>query len=101
MIAIEPSGAPNLDRVDLSPLKGVPHLFVWGDYLERFPLWTKITPNVDRYEQALRKQGTDVTRIDLPKTGVRGNSHMLMMDRNSDAIAQMVQEWMVKQGLSR
>ena len=30
-----------------------------------------------------------------------GNSHMLMMDRNSDAIAQMIQEWMVKQGLSR
>ena len=101
VIAIEPSGAPNVDKVDLSPLKGVPHLFVWGDYLERYPLWAKITPNVDRYEQALRQQGTDVTRIDLPKTGVRGNSHMLMMDRNSDAIAQMIQDWMVKQGLSR
>jgi pimeloyl-ACP methyl ester carboxylesterase len=100
VIAIEPSGAPG-EKVDLTPLKGIPHLFVWGDYLERYPLWQKITPNVDRFEQALRKQGTDVTRIDLPKTGVRGNSHMLMMDRNSDAVAQMIQDWMVSKGLSR
>ena len=47
------------------------------------------------------RRGTDVTRIDLPKTGARGNSHMLMMDRNSDAIAQLIQNWMVEQGLSK
>lgn len=101
VIAIEPSGAPDASRVDVSKLKGIPHLFVWGDYLERYPLWTKIAPNVDRYEQALRTAGVDVTRIDLPKLGIRGNSHMLMMDRNSDDIARMIQEWMVAKGLSR
>jgi hypothetical protein len=37
--------------------------------------------------------------LDLPKAGVAGNSHMLMMDRNSDQVAQMVQQWMAKQGL--
>ena len=101
VIAIEPSGAPNPDRVNLTPLKGVPHLFVWGDYLDREALWQRITPAVDKYEDALRKQGTPVTRIDLPKAGVRGNSHMLMMDRNSDAVAAMIQDWMVRQGLSK
>ena len=101
VIAIEPSGAPNPEKMDLGPLKGVPHLFVWGDYLEREALWQRITPSIDKYEAALRKQGTDVTRIDLPKTGARGNSHMLMMDRNSDAIAQLIQNWMVGQGLSK
>ena len=100
VIAIEPSGAPDPDRVNLTPLKGVPHLFVWGDYLDREALWQCITPAVDKYEDALRKQGTHVTRIDLPKAGVRGNSHMLMMDRNSDAVAAMIQDWMVRQGLS-
>lgn len=100
VIAVEPSGVPG-DKVDITALKGIPHLFVWGDYLDRYPLWQKIAPNVDRFEQALRQQGTDVTRIDLPKTGVRGNSHMLMMDRNSDAIAQMIQDWMVSKNLTR
>ena len=101
VIAIEPSGAPNPERADLAPLKGVPHLFVWGDYLDREALWQKITPAIDRYEQALRKQGTDVTRIDLPKAGHTGNSHMLMMDRNSDEVAKMIQEWMIRQGLTK
>ena len=100
VIAVEPSGVPG-DKVDITALKGIPHLFVWEDYLDRYPLWQKIAPNVDRFEQALRQQGTDVTRIDLPKTGVRGNSHMLMMDRNSDAIAQLIQDWMVSKNLTR
>jgi pimeloyl-ACP methyl ester carboxylesterase len=101
IIAVEPSGVPNIQTANLAALKGVPHLFVWGDYLDRYPLWQKIAPTVNSYEAALRKQGTDVTRIDLPKTGVRGNSHMLMMDRNSDIVAQMIQDWMVAKGLSR
>ncbi len=101
VIAIEPSGAPNPQKVDLSPLKGVPHLFVWGDYLDRHSLWQKIMPAVNAYEDALRQQGTDVTRIDLPKIGARGNSHMLMMDTNSDQIAAMIQKWMVDKGLSQ
>jgi hypothetical protein len=42
-----------------------------------------------------------VTRIDLPKQGARGNSHMLMMDTNSDQIAAMIQKWMVDKGLSQ
>jgi hypothetical protein len=43
-----------------------------------------------------------VDRIDLPAaTGTRGNSHMLMMDRNSDQSAQLVQDWMTKQGLMK
>ena len=29
----------------------------------------------------------------LPKLGIRGNSHMLMQDKNSDEIAALVIEW--------
>ena len=101
VIAIEPSGAPNPEKTDLGPLRDVPHLFVWGDYLDREALWQKITPAIDKYEQTLRKQGTPVDRIDLPKLGIKGNSHMLMMDKNSDDIARLVQDWMVKQGLTK
>jgi len=30
-----------------------------------------------------------------------GNTHMLMMDLNSDRIAQMIQKWMADKGLMR
>jgi hypothetical protein len=31
--------------------------------------------------------------------GVKGNTHMLMMDRNSDEVAKLVADWIGKQGL--
>lgn len=37
VISLEPSGAPDPTKHDLSRLKGVPHLFLWGDYLGRHP----------------------------------------------------------------
>ena len=37
--------------------------------------------------------------IDLPEHGVTGNSHMIMMDRNSDQVAVLVQGWLAARGL--
>jgi hypothetical protein len=31
--------------------------------------------------------------------GIKGNTHMLMMDRNSDEVAKLVSDWIGKQGL--
>lgn len=39
--------------------------------------------------------------IDLPQLGIRGNSHMIMMDRNSDQVAALVQQWMERNGLMK
>jgi hypothetical protein len=33
--------------------------------------------------------------------GVAGNTHMLMMDKNSDQVAQMIQKWMADRGLMK
>jgi pimeloyl-ACP methyl ester carboxylesterase len=91
--AIEPSGSPDPGKTDLKNLKGVPHLFVWGDRLDTHDLWRKITPAIGRYRDGLIAVGTPVTEIKLPERGVRGNTHMLMMDRNSDEIAGLVKRW--------
>jgi hypothetical protein len=32
--------------------------------------------------------------MELPQEGIRGNSHMLMMDDNSDAVAERVCAWL-------
>jgi hypothetical protein len=37
--------------------------------------------------------------IDLPAQGITGNSHMIMMDRNSDQVAALVQQWLAARGL--
>jgi hypothetical protein len=47
----------------------------------------------------VRAAGGVVDVVDLPAAGIRGNSHMIMMDRNSDAVAALVQDWLAGRGL--
>ena len=101
LISIEPSGAPDPDRTDIKALKDVPLLFVWGDNLDLYPFWRTVRGKLDRVQQVAAAQGGVSDVIDLPRAGFKGNSHMLMMDLNSDQVAQLVQNWMAKQGLMK
>ena len=47
-----------------------------------------------------RLRAASVDWINLPELGIKGNSHMLMQDRNSDQIAEVIQKWLVSQNLS-
>lgn len=101
VIAIESSGFPDPKKNDLSKLRHIPHLFVFGDNLESSSLWTKVMPGQRAYRDALVAAGVKVEWIDLPQRGIRGNSHMIMMDRNSDEVAGLVQQWLVSNALDR
>ena len=101
IVAVEPSGAPDPAKVDVASIRHIPHLFIWGDNLDKHPVWGKIALGPNRYRDALQKAGAKVDTFDLPARGVRGNSHMLMMDRNSDQIAAMIQDWLAQQGLMK
>jgi pimeloyl-ACP methyl ester carboxylesterase len=101
IIAIEPSGAPDPARTEAARVKGIPHLVVWGDHIEGNPFWTRLRLNVERWQGAIREAGGVADTLDLPARGIRGNSHMLMMDTNSDQVAALVQEWVAAKGLMR
>lgn len=100
-VLVEPSGAPDPEKTDLTAFKGVPQLIVWGDYIKEVAIWSRIAGNVSKYRDGLRAAGGKVDQIDLPEAGVKGNTHMLMMDRNSDQIAGLIQDWFGKHGLMR
>jgi len=94
VISLEPSGAPDPRVADAASLRGVPHLFVWGDYLDQHSFWVHSLPRVRGWHDALAAAGADVEWIDLPARGIRGNSHALMADDNSDDVAALVLDWM-------
>jgi hypothetical protein len=48
----------------------------------------------------LQAAGGSVDVVDLPDAGIKGNSHMMMMDRNSDQVADLIQKWLVGKGLT-
>jgi hypothetical protein len=39
--------------------------------------------------------------VNLPQIGIKGNSHMMMMDKNNQQVADVIQGWLEKQGLYR
>lgn len=100
MVAIEPSGTPGPDA-EAARLKDVPHLVVWGDRIAEDAFWSRIRGNVERWGERLRAGGGTADTLDLPAAGIAGNSHMLMMDTNSDEVAARVQRWMESKGLMR
>ena len=100
LIAVEPSGAPDPAKVALGKLKGVPHLIVWGDYIDRIPAWQRVVAGPKRYREALAAAGVTADVFDLPAMDIKGNTHMMMMDRNSDDIAKLIGDWLTKQRLT-
>ncbi len=101
IIAVETSGSPDLDKTDFSLLRKIPMLWVWGDNINQYPLWQSIQTRQEKFRTNLVAAGGTADKLSLPDAGLKGNSHVLMMDRNSDAVAALVQNWLVKQGLAQ
>lgn len=101
IVAVEPSGFPDPARNDLRRLARIPHLFVWGDHMAHSATWGRLLPALRGYIEALRAAGVPVEEFDLPAMGIGGNSHLPMMDRNSGQVADLIQQWMQRQGLMR
>jgi pimeloyl-ACP methyl ester carboxylesterase len=98
LVGLEPSAAPNPTTIDMGRLKAIPMLFVWGDHLDNFPAWKGIVVNPYKFQDAQTVQGRmDV--VHLPERGITGNSHMMMIDRNSDEVAGVVRDWLAAQKL--
>jgi hypothetical protein len=47
----------------------------------------------------LRQAGAQVEHLRLEDHGIRGNGHAMMLEKNSDDIARLLQAWIVRQGL--
>jgi pimeloyl-ACP methyl ester carboxylesterase len=99
VVALEPAGAPDARQASAAAAKGVPHMFVWGDFLRDNPIQMKAMPPVKAWSDALAAAGGKSDWVELPKLGITGNTHVMMMDTNSDVVAGVVQAWFVKQKL--
>ena len=99
LVLVEPAGVgdPKLE----GNLKNVPILTVYGDYIKEDPRWPTMRGNGVKFLEQVRAAGGRVDIVDLPDIGIRGNSHMMMMDKNSDEVASVIQAWLEKQGLYR
>ena len=98
LVAVEPTLGGDKNKV--ASVKGTPVLMVFGDNAKDHPRWSKIRQGGVDYAGVLKAAGGSVDIVDLPDIGIKGNSHMMMMDKNSDQIADVIQKWLVRKGLS-
>ena len=97
LVLVEPAGTGDMEQA--ARLKDIPQVFLYGDNMDA--RWSAIRENARRFAAAVREAGGKVDEIDLPARGLRGNTHMVMMDRNSDEVAQLLQGWLSAHGFWR
>jgi len=98
LVAVEPTLGG--DKSKIASVKGTPVMVIIGDNAKAHPRWKNIRQNSVSYGEAFKAGSGSFDLIDLPDVGIKGNSHMMMMDKNSDQIADVVQKWLVSKGLS-
>lgn len=94
VVAIEPAGMPPCSARRLPPL-----LLVWGDFFAPgHAVWSGYRGAADAYVTAARRAGNRIDVLDLPRAGIHGNSHFMMLDRNNDLIFERLLAWLHAQG---
>lgn len=99
LVLVEPAGFGDKARAHV--LKDTPMVAIFGDFIAQDARWPTIRGNVLRFMNEVGKTGNTPDVIDLPQIGIQGNSHMMMMDRNSDQIAGIIQQWLERKGFVR
>lgn len=97
LILVEPSGVG--DATKIAATKDIPTLVLYGDFIDKDARWPTIRANGLAYYEKARAAGGSVEVIDLPAIGIKGNSHLVMMDKNNLAVADVIQDWLTKKGL--
>jgi hypothetical protein len=98
LVAVEPTLGG--DKSKVAAIKGTPVLMIFGDNAKDHPRWSKIRQGDVDYAGVFKAAGGSIDIVDLPDMGIKGNSHMMMMDKNSDQIADIIQKWLVRKGFS-
>lgn len=81
-------GCPPVEDAGL--YRNTPFLVITGDY-------TEPKPHCQPFVDALNAAGGSGTNLHLPAIGIHGNDHMMMLDRNSDQIAQLIVDWVARE----
>ncbi len=99
LVSVEPAASPDVSKA--KALKDVPMLLVYGDYIEQDPRWVDYRKNALAYAAEMKSAGGSFDVVNLPEQGIKGNSHMLMMDKNNREILEVIDKWMVAKGLAQ
>jgi pimeloyl-ACP methyl ester carboxylesterase len=81
----------------IAALAKIPTLVMFGDHLSDVQggpaNWGEFYAGCQKFVEQLTAAGGDAEMMYLPKLGIKGNSHMLMQDRNNLQLADLILDW--------
>jgi pimeloyl-ACP methyl ester carboxylesterase len=99
LVLVEPGRCPEYTAGQIKMLAAVPILVVFGDYrdtptgLPTLPTWQQRFEMCQAMIGRLRNAGGRAEMLAPPDRGLKGNSHMIMQDRNHLQIADLILQW--------
>jgi pimeloyl-ACP methyl ester carboxylesterase len=97
MISIEMPCPTELTDAQIATLAKIPTLVMFGDHLgdvKGGPAnWATSYDSCEKYVQRIKAAKGDAEMMYLPKMRIKGNSHMLMQDRNNLQLADLILKW--------
>jgi pimeloyl-ACP methyl ester carboxylesterase len=100
-----PSGEA-VDAQEFAKLARIPIQIVWGDNIPTQPcptvatdVWRLSSMASRKFADAVNSRGGDVSIVDLPSAGIRGNTHFPFSDLNNMRIADLLSEFLQRKSL--
>ena len=97
---------PTIPLADLMQLTKVPVIVYYGDNIPEQPStnpgqeqWRDFQAVARQWRDVVNRHGGDVTLVELPAIGIRGNTHFPMSHLNNVEIANHLSEFLRKKGL--
>jgi len=100
LVLVEPGGCPtNYTDEQIKTLATLPILAVFGDHRDTptgigiRPSWQLSFESCQTLIGRLKAAGGQAQMLSPTETGIRGNSHMIMQDKNNLQIADLILQW--------
>ena len=100
IVSIEDQCVTMLKPEELSRLTKIPILIMFGDHLIDAAgaesggyAWSEVLDSCNQFVQQVNHAGGNAQMMYLPKMGIKGNSHMLMQDKNNLELADLILKW--------
>ncbi len=100
LVLVEPGSCPaRYTPEQIATLAKVPILVVFGDHRETptglpsLPTWQARFEACEALISRIKKAGGQAEMLAPPERGIRGNSHMIMQDKNNLQIADLILKW--------
>ena len=91
VVNVEPVGCPTQQ---LDHWEGIAVLSMFGDHMEVRPQMPPRQANCQTTIDYLQANGTPAEMFALPDMGIRGNSHLMMDESNSNELIAMILDWL-------